>query len=96
MKVSIVKTLANSETITIETMWDGLPETWDHQIEPILARLDRRLHEKNLHILAAGQAARSEAIPPDVLESVAMILRMVNGVDLHQAVARLEAAGIPI
>jgi hypothetical protein len=92
-KVTITKTPGNSEVIAVETEWDGSPSDWDRTVVPVLARLDKRMHEMNMRVLRGAQESRS--IDPKAALVAKQILEMVNHVDLDEQVAALEAAGIP-
>lgn len=82
-KVIITKSPGNAETITVETTWDGTASGWAADVEPVLARLDRRMFEQNMRMLRGG--LRVGGLPPEAAAAARDILRMVNGVNLEQA-----------
>lgn len=80
MRVTIAKSPGNAETIQVETEWDGTDAQWHASIEPILARLDARLHALNLRML--NGARRLKSIDPGAALAAESVLAMVNGVRL--------------
>lgn len=93
MRVKLTKQSANAEVIEVEAEYDGTPEGLKRTITPLLAVLDLRLYELNMRVHRGAQAAR--AVDPQAAHAAGQILRMVNGLDLEDAMAKLEAAGIP-
>lgn len=80
MKVTIAKSPGNAETIRVELEWDGSDAGWEHDVEPVLGRLDARMHAMNLRML--NGAERLRAIDPAAARAAESVLAMVNNVKL--------------
>lgn len=88
-KFIIAKQPGNAESIQIEGMFDGTPEGWAADVEPLLAILDVRMHAQNMRVLRGAQ--KFNEVQPEAAAAAARILRLVNHVDLEKSAEELVA-----